>query len=101
MTPRGNEFFSEIIRHNNEQQWFVMLDYMLKIHSCLNFRFVFQAAVYRSVEPMITDIIAGYKCMVLAYGYTATGKTYTMGVEQNDVRMSLHIVSTVYFSVYF
>jgi hypothetical protein len=34
-----------------------------------------QAAVYRSVvEPMIRDVTAGYKCTVLAYGYTGTGR---------------------------
>jgi hypothetical protein len=103
MTPRGNEFFSIIIRHNNEQQWFVMLDYVLKIHSCLNFLFVFQIDVYMSVvHPIIREVLAGYNCTVFAYGQTGTGKTFTMeGEKSNDVSISWDTVSTVYFSLYF
>jgi len=102
-TPRGNEFFSEIIRHNNEQQWFVMLDYVLKIHSCLNFLFVFQIDVYMSVvHPIIREVLAGYNCTVFAYGQSGSGKTFTMeGAKSNDVSISWDAVSTVYFSLYF
>jgi len=32
----------------------------------------------QSIEPIITDVLAGYNCTVFAYGQTGSGKTYTM-----------------------
>jgi hypothetical protein len=84
------------------KQWFVMLDYVLKIHSCLNFLFVFQNEVYTSVvQPLIGDVLAGYNCTVIAYSYTGTDNTFTMKGLANDMIISQNIVSTVYFSLYF
>lgn len=37
------------------------------------------------VKPLVTKLLQGFYCSVLAYGQTGTGKTYTMGL-QADVR---------------
>jgi hypothetical protein len=37
-----------------------------------------QQEVYDTVEPVVLDVLRGYNCTVLAYGQTASGKTYTM-----------------------
>lgn len=33
------------------------------------------------VKPLVTKLLDGFYCTVLAYGQTGTGKTYTMGLQ--------------------
>lgn len=34
------------------------------------------------IEPMIEKVLNGFYCTVLAYGQTGTGKSFTMGLQQ-------------------
>ncbi|RID77581.1 hypothetical protein BRARA_A00480 [Brassica rapa] len=38
---------------------------------------------HRCVAPLVEDLFKGYNATVLAYGQTASGKTYTMGMGTN------------------
>lgn len=41
---------------------------------------VTQLDVYdKTVKPLISKVVSGFNCTVLAYGQTGTGKTYTIG----------------------
>jgi kinesin family protein 11 len=59
---------------------------------------MFQIDVYRSVaHPIISEVLAGYNCTVIAYGQTGTGKTFTMeGGKSNDVAVSWDTVSVTF-----
>lgn len=37
----------------------------------------------KSVKPLVLDLFKGYNATILAYGQTASGKTYTMGAKNN------------------
>ncbi|CRK91196.1 CLUMA_CG004879, isoform A [Clunio marinus] len=36
------------------------------------------------VEPLVTKLLAGFNCSLLAYGQSGTGKTYTMGLYESS-----------------
>lgn len=39
------------------------------------------------IYPMVTKLLEGYHCTIMAYGHTGTGKTHTMGSGINVNRI--------------
>ncbi|XP_055384041.1 kinesin-like protein Nod [Condylostylus longicornis] len=52
-------------------------DYIFQSH--VGQKEVFDTLAY----PLVKKALQGYNCNIFAYGQTGTGKTYTMGLEQN------------------
>lgn len=47
------------------------------------------------IYPMVTKLLEGYHCTVMAYGHTGTGKTHTMGSGINVIIIELYIEMSV------
>lgn len=51
-----------------------------------------QQDIFSVIEPLVQDILNGYKCTIFAYGQTGSGKTYTMsGPDNSDAWNSVSV----------